>query len=124
MARVSVSLWERWVRLLATREDPLPLAVVRVAVAVVVLIHVSHVLIAGVDALVWVDARFGGLRSLDAAPFADATPQLARGMAFATIAASAMMALGLWTRLATMATYLGFRWLADLNGATRYSDST
>jgi hypothetical protein len=116
MAGVAVSPWRRWVALLDTREDPLPLALVRVAVALVVLTHVSHVLLTGVDALVWVDARHGGLRTLDAVPFSDATPGLARAMAFGTMLASALMAAGAWTRPATALTYLGFRWLGDLNG--------
>jgi hypothetical protein len=116
MAGGALTRWERWSALVAEREDPLPLALVRVGVALVVLTHVSHVLLTGADAFVWVDATHGGLRALDASPFAAATPLLARTIGWGTVCASVCMGLGAATRLATIATYLGFRWLADLNG--------
>ncbi len=107
--------WRRWAELLATREDPLPLALVRVAYGLLVAMHLGHMLLAGVDVLAWVDRDQGGLRALNAWPFPQASPGLAQSVALATIGAALAMAAGVLTPLTVAATYAGFRWLGDLN---------
>jgi hypothetical protein len=108
--------WSRWVALLATREPATSLALTRIALGLALVAHVAHMLASGIDALAWTDRAYGGFRVLDATPFPQATPGLARWIALATIASGIAFTTGTYTRLATLATWLGFRWLGDLNG--------
>jgi hypothetical protein len=109
--------WARWEALLATREGPETLALVRTLLGCVLVGHLVHLWAVGAVDLVWIDRARGGLRALDAWPFAAATPAVTYGMLAATLAAAIAWTLGACTRLAGVLTWLGFRWLADLNGS-------
>jgi hypothetical protein len=109
--------WARWEALLATREGPGTLALVRILLGSVLVAHLAHMTRVGAVELVWTDRAHGGLRVLDAWPFPVATPAVAYGMVAATIVAGSAWTLGAWTRVSGVLTWAGFRWLADLNGS-------
>lgn len=109
--------WRRWERLLTTREGPETLALVRILLGSVLVGHLARMAWVGAVDLAWVDRAHGGLRALDAWPFAAATPAVAHGMVAATMGSAVLWMLGAWTRVAGILAWLGFRWLADLNGS-------
>ena len=110
------SAWSRWTALLATREAATSLALTRIALGTSLVAHVAHMLASGIDALAWTDRAFGGFRVLNATPFAEATPGLAHAVGLVTLVSGILFATGTFTRLTTVTTWLGFRWLGDLNG--------
>lgn len=112
----ATSAWARWTALLTTREPATSLALTRMALGTALVAHLAHMLATGIDALAWTDRAFGGFRVLNAAPFAHATPGLAQGVALATLMSGVLFAMGACTRVTTITTWLGFRWLGDLNG--------
>lgn len=110
--------WGRWVALCQREEDALAVAIVRVLVGLIVAGHVVHVWGSGALPLVWLDADHGGLRTLDGGVLkhlGGAVPGVVYPWAVGTILAAGAMVLGL-TRVATLATWLGYWVLADLNG--------
>ena len=114
-----MSLWQRWVTMLDRRESGLTLALVRIACGTVIALHLSRALYLGVTDWVWVDNAHGGLRVLDAgwmAWFGGLTPANVHGLVIFTLLAAIAMALGLATRVATLAVWFCFGYLADLNG--------
>ena len=115
-ASTATSAGARWTALLTTREPATSLALTRMALGTALVAHLAHMLATGIDALAWTDRAFGGFRVLNAAPFAHATPGLAQGVALATVMSGVLFTMGAFTRVTTITTWLGFRWLGDLNG--------
>lgn len=111
-----MSAWRRLVALLSTQEDGLSLALVRILVGASVALHVANQWSTGAAALVWVDASFGGVREIRSPLGGGMGPDELRVWMGATIAAGALLAGGVGTRLAAVLTWLGYRVLADLNG--------
>ena len=114
-----IAPWRRWVDLLDRREDGLTLALARVLTAGIIATHLTNVLRTGSWRWVWVDAAYGGLRTLDPRwldRFGGLTPANVQALTVATLAAALCMLLGLGTRLAILAVWFGFGTLADLNG--------
>jgi len=111
-------MWRTFVSWMDRREDALSLAGVRVTVGLVVFAHLVHMAWLGVPGLVWVDADQGGFRDLGG-PLIDRlggpTPETIAWLVPATAWAALLMALGLFTRLAILLTWFGFRILGDLN---------
>ncbi len=110
--------WLAWVALVHHREDATPLAVVRAALALVVVAHLAGMMASGADLLVWVDADHGGLRDLrvprlDA--WGGATVQNIRTVELFCMFSATMLALGALTPLAAVATWASFAFLGDLN---------
>jgi hypothetical protein len=113
-----VSRWSRWVALLDRREAATSLALCRIAVGLIVAGHLGRMAWLGADRLVWADASFGGLRSLDPgwlSHFGGLTPENVRALVLTTIVAALCFAAGAGTRAAAFVTWVGFRTLADLN---------
>jgi hypothetical protein len=114
-----MSLWKRWVSLLDRRESGLSLALVRIACGTVITLHLLRNFYKGVVDWVWVDNSYGGLRVLSPGWmewFGGLTPQNVHILVLLTAFSSALMALGLLTRVSTLGVWLGFGYLADLNG--------
>lgn len=115
----AASLWRRWVALLDHREPATSLALARVVLGLSLVGHLGYLAWVDGDQLVWADAAFGGLRSLDPgwmARFGGLTPDNVRGLVIVTILAAAAFTVGLYTRVAALVTWITFRTLADLNG--------
>jgi hypothetical protein len=119
MIRRLPSLWRRWVALLDHREPATALALARMVLGLSIVTHLGHLAWVDGDLLVWTDAAYGGLRSLDAgwmAHLGGLTPENVRGLVIVTVLAAAAFTVGLFTRTAALVTWVGFRTLADLNG--------
>lgn len=113
-----ISAWKRWVDLLDRREAPTALALVRIAVGLTVAGHIGHQWATGTAAWVWVDDAYGGLRSLDPgflSWFGGLTPRNVQALMALTICGSVLMALGLYTRVATAIVWFGYGFFGDLN---------
>jgi hypothetical protein len=114
-----VNPWRRWVALLDHREPATALALCRIAVGLIVALHLGRMLLLDADRLVWADASFGGLRTLEPgwlAHLGGLTAQNIRALTALTTFAGLTFAIGLYTRLSGIVLWLGFRTLADLNG--------
>ena len=113
-----MKLWSRWVALLDRHEDPLALAVCRVIAAGTVAHHLAATWWSGAWRAIWVDVGHGGMLPLEAgwmAPFGGWTPGNASVLLAATLLASLLLACGLFTRVAAVAAWLGFRTLVAAN---------
>jgi hypothetical protein len=113
-----VKLWSRWVELLAHREPATSLALCRIVLAVTLLGHLIAMQVTGVAAAAWVDARYGGIATVNPrwlAWFGGATPGNVRAALVVAIVAAALMLLGLFTRVAQVAMWATFRMLSGLN---------
>ncbi len=114
-----MSYWQRWVQLLDRQESALPLALVRMAASLIVLLHVSRIWMRGIHLWAWVDDDFGGLRNLNAGfleRFGGLSPENVQMVMATTIVAAVAMFLGIGTRVACLVTALGYGYLADING--------
>lgn len=114
-----VSRWSRWVATLDRREAATSLALFRIAIGLIVAGHLLTLMWHGTDLYVWVDAAHGGLRSIRPgwlAPWGGATPFNIRAVESVVIVAALLLSAGCFTRPAAFVTWLGFRFLADLNG--------
>ncbi len=113
-----MNAWTRWADLLDRREGAIPLALCRIIAAVTVCLHLVTMWTSGTAMGVWVSVKFGGIREsdLDWLEFlGGATPLNIRlALAFG-ICSSALMALGAFTRVTTVCTWLSFRLLTGLN---------
>lgn len=112
-------LWRSWVALLDQREPATALALCRMLVGVVVAAHLGHMMLLDADILVWAHEDHGGLRPLEAGWLAHVgglTPTNVRALTALTTLGALGFALGLFTRVSGVVTWLGFRTLADLNG--------
>lgn len=115
----AMALWRRWVALLDHREPATSLALARIVLGLSLVGHLGHLLWVDGDLLVWTDATHGGLRTLDPgwlAWFGGLTPDNVRGLVILTTLAASAFTLGIYTRVTTLVTWIGFRTLADLNG--------
>ena len=114
-----MKLWSRWVQLLDRRESAFPLALVRLAVSLIVILHISRIWEKGIYLWVWADDDYGGLRNLNGGfleRFGGLTPENVQMVMAMTIVAALAMFLGIGTRIACVATALGYGYLADING--------
>lgn len=113
--------WPRWVALLDRREAATSLAMCRIVVGYTVAWHLVQMGLTGVAAAVWVDEKFGGLRTVDLTwlePFGGATPLNVRLLLLLGIASAASLMVGLFTRIASVLAWLSFRILCGLNNHT------
>jgi hypothetical protein len=113
-----IKTWTRFVELLDRRQDATALAVCRIVAAVTVFLHLTTMWISGTASGVWVSVQFGGIRESDLdwlERFGGATPLNVKLLLTLGIAASALMAVGLFTRVACVLTWLAFRVLTGLN---------
>jgi hypothetical protein len=111
-------LWRRWVALLDRREDAASLAICRIVAGSVVLHHLLVMAWTGVGMAVWVDKRFGGVRSLDPGLLSHVggcTPLNVGLLLGIAIVASAFLTAGLFTRWAAVLTWFAFRTLSVTN---------
>lgn len=112
------SAWTRWVAFLGEREGAESLAVARIIAGLTLLHHLISMWTSGVAGAMWVDVAHGGYRSLDEgwlSLFGGATPANVHALIAFTAAAALLLALGLFTRIAAILSWLGFVQLASLN---------
>lgn len=115
-----MNLWRRWVERLARREAATSLALCRIVVAVTVAWHLIDAWRSGVAATIWVDARWGGVQPISAwwlTPLGGATPGVIRGVIAVASVAALLLALGAFTRPATLGSWFLFDRLTRLNGS-------
>lgn len=113
--------WRRWVALLDEREGAHALAVARMIAGTTLAGHLVATWLAGVPAAVWVDVEHGGYFRMDESWIAwagGATPGVVAAMVAVTALASALLAVGAFTRIASVIAWLGFARLCDLNWQT------
>ncbi|MDP2317425.1 MAG: HTTM domain-containing protein [Pseudomonadota bacterium] len=113
-----MSLWRRWVAFLDRREAATSLALARIVLGATIASHLAYMAWVGGDLLVWADAAYGGLRTLEPGWLAHVgglTPENVRGLLLVTTFAAVAFTLGVSTRVAAFVTWVGFRTLADLN---------
>lgn len=112
--------WRAWVALMDTREPATPLALCRIAIGLVIVGHLTHMMVTGADALVWLDAAHGGLRVLDGGPLlrplGGATPFNLRALETVATVSGLALSAGAFTRVAAVLAWLSWRVLANLNG--------
>jgi hypothetical protein len=107
-------MWARWVAWMDRREAATSLAIVRVALGLVVTLHVARMAWTGGDQWVWLDAAHGGLRALTLGPL-EATPGNLRLVEGAAIVGGLLTVVGLYTRVGIALAWLAFGVLADAN---------
>ena len=110
--------WKLWADLLDRREDVTPLAVCRIIAASTVCVHLATMWTSGTAKAVWVSVKFGGIRESDLDwldRFGGATPANIELMLTLGILASALMTIGAFTRVSSIATFVIFRVLTGLN---------
>ncbi|MBS1153806.1 MAG: uncharacterized protein H6Q89_5504, partial [Myxococcaceae bacterium] len=110
--------WTRWADLLDRREDATPLALARIVASVTVFLHLATMWLSGTAMGVWVAVKHGGIRESDLSwlePFGGATPLNIHLLLALGLVSSALMAVGLFTRVTAVLTYLSFRVLTGLN---------
>lgn len=111
-------VWSRWVELFGRTEDGLTLALVRIVVGFAVASHLLRLLAVGAPSLIWVDSSVGGFRGLSPpwlASVGGATPDNIQIIVVGTAVAAVSLALGSGTRVSCFLTWLGFRFLDDMN---------
>ena len=112
------ALWLRVVAFFDERESAHALAAVRMIAGLTLAWHLAANWLAGVPDAVWIDAAHGGYRPLDESWFAmagGATPGVVGAAMLVTIVAAVSLALGFFTRVAAVVSWLGFARLCDLN---------
>ncbi len=113
-----MNVWTRFVDLLDKREDVTPLAVARIVAGITIFQHLVTMWTSGTADGVWVSSAFGGIKSsdLDWLDFiGGATPANVHLLVFIGILGSALMTVGLFSRVSVVFTYLSFRILTGLN---------
>ncbi len=101
--------WNAWVELLSVREPGTTLAALRIGVGLVLLYSVLSVMAAGLVEVMWVDAAYGGLQTLDtphwlARVLGGRTPGTAWTLGWASLALGTMLVLGYGGRVTAFAT--------------------
>jgi hypothetical protein len=96
--------WRAWVQLLSTREPATTLAWFRIALGLVMLYSVTSVMTAGLVEVMWVDAAYGGLQTLDTPHWllsllGPRTPTIAWTLGIASLVLATMVAAGLGGRV-------------------------
>ncbi len=119
MKRLS-NLWRAWVELTSHREDAASLAVARMVCGATVAVHLLLLRPTGAVEQSWVDVQYGGAFHTDPALLfsliGGCTPENVAALMAACTVAATFMALGLFTRAATFATWLCWRSLTGSNG--------
>jgi len=123
-----IAAWHRFVAACAAREDPLALAVVRVALASVVLYDLAWVAALGLPPLIWLPPEVGGtvdLRALQSAPsFVHVLPSdwaivaglpIAWGLLILLVLSAASFGVGLFTRWSGLIFVLSYAQTQMLN---------
>ena len=124
-----MSIWRRWVGLLATREVATSLALVRVATGLSMLYAIASVVGADLVGGLWLDAEFGGIRSYRAHPWliellGGPTPAVIWSLVGAIFAGSFGLILGVLPRvsaLVVLQSHLALTWLNGQAGGS-YDD--
>ncbi len=118
-ARRVAAFWNGWVTFFGRREPGTALALFRIAVGLCVAAEIGGTVLCGVSDAVWLDARFGGYRSLEpnwlVAWLGGAAPGTVKSLIGVCLAASAALALGWHARLAAFVCLQAFVALVTLN---------
>ena len=99
-----IALWRRWVALVDAREAGHALALFRIGVGLVVFIDVAWPALTGVVGAAWIDEAYGGYRPLGLGGgglldlLGGARPELVWGLVVVTLAASALLSVGVAAR--------------------------
>lgn len=112
MRRVGQALrrwWRGWVELLSIREPGTSLARFRIAVGLVILYSLTSMIAADLVEVMWVDAAYGGLQTLDADHWlvrllGGRTPSTAWTLVGAGLGLAGLLVAGLGGRLTVLAT--------------------
>lgn len=116
-----IGWWKSWVELVSRREDATSLAMARIVCGATVAVHLLLLRPTGAVEQSWVHVQYGGAFHTEAPllmsllPGGD-TPANVTWVMAAGVVAGAFMALGLFTRVATIATWLCWRSLTGTNG--------
>lgn len=113
--------WAAWVTLFDRREPGDAMALFRITVGVIVVWVLLSMLLTGLSDIVWVDKAHGGYRGLGDGPYlvkwlGGPTPGVIRGLIGVTVAAGALLVLGLGGRLTAFVTLQGYIALHRLDG--------
>ena len=113
--------WRAWVALLDRKEPGDALAVFRILVGLVVVWVLASLWTSGLLDILWVDKAFGGYRGLGQGPYlvrwlGGPTPGVIHGIAAVTLAAGALLTLGLGGRVTAFVALQGFVALHRLDG--------
>ncbi len=113
--------WARFLAYLTAEEDATPLALVRIACATTVVLHLGSFLLSGAADVALVHRELGGLSFsygwFDGGLSVEGVHLLLVGV----IVAAVFSALGLFSRPALLVTYLGYRAVSELNPSARGS---
>ncbi len=101
---------QRVVAFFAEDEDAAAVAVVRVVIGATLFFHLGYMLLSGEAQTVMTHLDFGGLQTGDDRAWA--SPAAATAVVAATAIAGAFMSLGLYTRAAVVASWVGMRLVA------------
>lgn len=116
-------LWSAWVRLTSRRERATSLAVLRIAVALVMLTTLLSAMRAGVVDALWIDRAYGGVRDVGSMLFplrwlGGAKPEVVWSVSTVACVACLAMAVGLGGRFGVLAAALSYRTVSTINGAS------
>lgn len=111
--------WSAWVALSSRREDAAPLAMARIVCGATIAVHLIGLRSTGAVEAAWVDQQYGGgpqaYSSLLFELLGGCTPRNVHGVMAAGVVAAGFMTVGLYTRVAVVATWLCFRSLTNIN---------
>lgn len=113
-------LWGAWLALLDRKEDGLPLAMVRIFIALTVLMTLLDTLWAGVAEAAWIDVEFGGYRTLSANPWlvellGGARPDVVWPLFGVAVVSSVLLAVGVGGRVTAFVCLQTFYGVVGLN---------
>ena len=126
-----MSLWSRWLALLDRKESGLSLALLRIGVGLCSLYTTGSVVAAGMVPVLWMDREHGGYLALGKVwwlvdALGGPTPTVVWGLVTASLLGSALLTLGLFSRLGAfvaLQSLMALTWINTSAGGS-YDDLT
>lgn len=116
-----IGAWSRIVARMTAPEDPLPLALFRIGVALAVLVSVGSVVSHDLVGVLWLDADAGGYRALGRGPWlirwlGGPTPEIVWPLVWTSLASATLLLIGAGGRVTAFVSLQTLMAVVDING--------